>query len=232
MPLSVTADGGAGLEAPTAITESGIEIDKAPWDGPIAVQLAHSRDGRAWERFEDRSPIIPRGGPGSFDAGCILCSADRPLIRGDEVWHYYTGVNTMHGGPMPPKRIAIGRAVWRLDGFVSLDAGHFGGVVETVALQQSGERLEVNVDAAAGSLAVEVCCPPPVKRYPVTPARIARPSIRTACARPSAGMALKRNRSPACRSANPCVCASICRMPDYTAFAFRKEAQNERDLVF
>ena len=156
MPLSVTADGGAGLEAPTAITESGIEIDKAPWDGPIAVQLAHSRDGRAWERFEDRSPIIPRGGPGSFDAGCILCSADRPLIRGDEIWHYYTGVNTMHGGPMPPKRIAIGRAVWRLDGFVSLDAGHFGGVVETVALQPSGERLEVNVDAAAGSLAVEV----------------------------------------------------------------------------
>ena len=156
MPASVAADGSKGLHAPAAISESGAEIDQAPWDGPIAAQLVHSRDGLSWHRFEDRSPIIPRGGLGSFDAGCILCSADRPLIRGDEVWHYYTGVSTMHGGPMPPKTISIGLAKWRLDGFVSLDAGHFGGVVETAPLQLSGERLEVNVDARDGSLAVEV----------------------------------------------------------------------------
>lgn len=156
IPASVAADGGSGLNAPVAISESGFEIDQAPWDGPIAAQLAHSRDGRNWHRFEDRSPIIARGGPGSFDAGCILCSANRPLIRGDEVWHYYTGVNTMHGGPMPPKTISVGLAKWRLDGFVSLDAGHFGGVVETVPLQFSDEGMEVNVDADAGSLEVEV----------------------------------------------------------------------------
>ncbi|MDE0199898.1 MAG: hypothetical protein OXK78_16950 [Caldilineaceae bacterium] len=156
MPASVAADGSKGLHAPAVISESGAEIDQAPWDGPIAAQLVHSRDGLSWHRFEDRSPIIPRGEPGSFDAGCILCSADRPLIRGDEVWHYYTAVSTMHGGPMPPKTISIGLAKWRLDGFVSLDAGHFGGVVETVPLQLSGEGLEVNVDAGDGSLAVEV----------------------------------------------------------------------------
>ena len=155
MPASVAADGSKGLHAPAVISESGTEIDQAPWDGPIAAQLAHSQDGYNWQRFEDRTPIIPRGEPGSFDAGCILCSADRPLIRGDEVWHYYTAVSTMHGGPMPPKTISIGLAKWRLDGFVSLDAGHFGGVVETVPLQLSGEGLEVNVDAGAGSLAVE-----------------------------------------------------------------------------
>ena len=56
---------------------------------------------------------------------------------------------------MPPKTISIGLAKWRLDGFVSLDAGHFGGVVETVPLLLSGEGLEVNVDARDGSLAVE-----------------------------------------------------------------------------
>ena len=155
MPASVAADGSSGLHAPAAISESGAEIDQAPWDGPIAAQLVHSRDGRSWHRFEDRTPIIPRGEPGSFDAGCILCSADRPLVRGDEVWHYYTGVSTMHGGPMPPKTISIGLAKWRLDGFVSLDAGHFGGVVETVPLQLSADGLEVNVDARDGSLAVE-----------------------------------------------------------------------------
>jgi len=129
---------------------------QAPWDGPIEAQLVHSRDGRTWHRFEDRSPIIPRGKRGSFDAGCILCSADRPVVYSDEVWHYYTGVNTTHGGPMPPKRIGIGRAAWRLDGFVSLDAGCFGGVVETVPLEVAGDQLEVNVNAAQGSLEVEV----------------------------------------------------------------------------
>lgn len=156
MPASVAADGSKGLHAPAAISESGKEIDQAPWDGPIAAQLAHSRDGLTWQRFEDRSPIIPRGAPGSFDAGCILCSADRPIVHGDEVWHYYTAVNTMHGGPMPPKTISIGRAAWRLDGFVSLDAGHLGGVVETVPLLLEGDRLVVNADAGSGSLEVEV----------------------------------------------------------------------------
>ncbi|MBV7339729.1 hypothetical protein KFU94_68255 [Chloroflexi bacterium TSY] len=130
--------------------------ERAPWDGPIEAQLVHSRDGRTWHRFEDRSPIIPRGEPASFDAGCILCSADRPVVTNDEVWHYYTGVNITHGGLMPPKRISIGRAAWRLDGFVSLDGGCFGGMVEPVPLESSGNQVEVNVNAAQGSLEVEV----------------------------------------------------------------------------
>ena len=116
----------------------------------------HSRDGLNWHRFADRSPIIPRGARGSFDAGCILCSADRPVVHGDEVWHYYTGINTMHGGSLPPKQCVIGRVSWRLDGFVSLDAGAFEGWARTVPLEPAGRRLEVNADAAAGSLAVAV----------------------------------------------------------------------------
>lgn len=129
---------------------------QAPWDGPIEAQFVHSRDGRNWHRFEDRSPIIPRGKEGSFDAGCILCSANRPVITGDEVWHYYTGVNTTHGGSMPPKRLSIGRAAWRLDGFVSLDSGPLGGVVETVPFENSGDQLEINVNAERGRVDVEV----------------------------------------------------------------------------
>ena len=133
-----------------------VGAEQSPWDGPIEAQLVHSRDGRKWERFFDRTPIIPRGEPGSFDAGCILCSADRPVICGDEVWHYYTAINTMHGGPMPPKTVTIARASWRLDGFVSLDAGHLGGVVETVPLNLPAGQLVVNADASQGSLTVEL----------------------------------------------------------------------------
>ena len=130
--------------------------EQGPNDGPVDVQLTHSRDGREWERFEDRSPIIPLGAPGSYDSGCILGVSNPPVIYDDEVWVYFTAINVTHGSPMPPKRITIGRASWRLDGFVSLDAGPAGGVVETVALELDGDRLEVNADASEGSLAVEV----------------------------------------------------------------------------
>ena len=128
--------------------EPELRTEPSPWKGPLAAQLVHSRDGLNWHRFGDRSPIIPRGARGSFDAGCILCSADRPLVQGDEVWHYYTGINTMHGGPMPPKQCVIGRVSWRLDGFVSLDAAAFEGQVETVPLATAGGRLVVNAGNA------------------------------------------------------------------------------------
>ena len=133
-----------------------IRANLSPWDGPIEAQLAHSRDGLKWDRFEDRSPIIPRGQPGSFDAGMILAVADRPVIVGDEVWTYYTGYNTTHGDTIPPKRSVIGRASWRLDGFVSLQGGAEGGVVETVPVHLEGNHLVVNVDASKGSLEVEL----------------------------------------------------------------------------
>ena len=60
---------------------------------------------------------------------------------------------------MPPKTATIARASWRLDGFVSLDAGHFGGVVETVPLNLPSGQLVVNADASQGSLAVELLSP-------------------------------------------------------------------------
>ena len=133
--------------------------DVSAWDGPIEAQLASSADGLQWQRFEDRAPIIPRGPAGSFDAGCILGLADAPVIADDRLWIYYTAVNTTHGGPMPPKEITIGLASWRLDGFVSLEAGAEGGVVETIPLSAGGPQLEVNLEAPGGSLEVEALAP-------------------------------------------------------------------------
>jgi hypothetical protein len=124
-------------------------------DGPIHAELVHSRDGRQWHRLDERKPIIPNG-PADFDAGCILGMINTPVIHGDEIWVYYTGITTTHGGAMPAKRITIGRAAWRLDGFVSLDAGPAGGVVEMVPVRLAGGRLIVNADATGGRLAVEV----------------------------------------------------------------------------
>jgi len=124
-------------------------------DGPIDVQLVHSRDGRHWHRCEDRSPVIPNG-PHAYDAGCILGVTNHPLVTEDEVWIYYSAITTTHGGYLPKKEISIARAAWRLDGWCSLHAGAAGGFVETVPLSIEGDRLWVNADASAGAVTVEV----------------------------------------------------------------------------
>ena len=110
MPASVAADGSSGLQAP------GSDIGVGRRDRPGALGRSDCGPARAqpgtdnnWHRFRRPFADHPtRRSRAGFDAGCILCSADRPIVVGDEVWHYYTAVNTMHGGPMPPKRISIG----------------------------------------------------------------------------------------------------------------------------
>ena len=129
--------------------------DQSPDQGTIHGQLLHSRDGHAWCRLDDRTPIIPNG-PAKFDAGCILGTINTPVIHDDEIWIYYTAITTGHGGAFPEKRITIGRAAWRLDRFVSLEAGKDGGMVETVPLELSGNRLVINADASKGNVVVEV----------------------------------------------------------------------------
>ena len=123
-------------------------------DGPIDVQLVHSRNGRVWQRCEDRSPVIPNG-PHAYDAGWVLGTANMPVTVGDELWLYYTAINTTHGGYTPKKKVTIARAVWPLDRFVSLDA-EGDGIVETRSFAPPGSALSINADASKGSLAVEV----------------------------------------------------------------------------
>ena len=127
-------------------------------DGPIDVQLVHSRDGRDWHRCEDRSPVIPNA-PYPYDAGCILGVANGPVIVGDEGWIYYTAINTTHGGALPEKKVTIAAAVWRVDGWVSLSAGPAGGIIQTVPLEAAGQRLVVNANAARGELCAAVADP-------------------------------------------------------------------------
>jgi hypothetical protein len=103
-----------------------------------------------------------------------MCTANKPLIVGDEVWLYYGALcstNANDNWDMPDaveaRRKAwregkadmpsgIGLAKWRLDGFLSIDAGAPGGILTTKPVVFSGRQLEINADARSGSLAVEI----------------------------------------------------------------------------
>ena len=145
-------------------------------DGTMYVELAFSRDLRHWNR-DDRTVAIPNGPPGSWDGGMINV-ANQPIIMGDEVWMYYGGIPQTHANhrwcapeadspwmdafeyPMadwdadPPSGIGI--AKWRLDGFVSLDADDSIGSLVTKPMIFSGNQLEINADAAGGSISIEI----------------------------------------------------------------------------
>lgn len=124
-------------------------------DGPIDVQLVHSRDGRNWKRCSDRSPVIPLG-PHQYDSGSILGLCNSPVIVGDEMWMYYTAMTTTHGGYLPDKEMSIARAAWRLDRMVSLQAGATEGNVETIPFFPDGRNLFINSDTQKGSLFIEI----------------------------------------------------------------------------
>ena len=79
-----------------------------------------------------------------------------PVRMGDELWFYFHGSTADHDGNLIPGsdnyRTGIGRAVLRLDGFVSVEAGFSGGEVITPPLRFSGNTLRLNLNSAGGGV--------------------------------------------------------------------------------
>jgi len=157
--MSVFPYGGQFLGLVTHFRYTGLPAEKGPGqspdDGPIDVQLVHSRDGRQWQRCDDRQPVIPNG-PHDYDQGCILGVTNGPVAAGDELWLYYTAITSTHGGSLPTKRITIARAAWRRDGFVSIRFPATGGELVTKPLLLAGNRLIINVCNPQGGGRVEI----------------------------------------------------------------------------
>ncbi len=156
--MSAFPDGNQWLGLVTHFRRTGEPIERGPGqslsEGPIDIQLVHSRDGRKWERCSDRSPLISLG-PHRYDSGSILGVCNSPVIVDHEMWMYYTAMTTTHGGYLPDKELSIARAAWRLDGMVSMQADG-PGIIETGLLQTEGGKLFVNADVKDGELKVEV----------------------------------------------------------------------------
>jgi hypothetical protein len=113
------------------------------------LQLTFSHDGVNWHRQPDRQTLTA-----SSPSGLVPCYApcNAPLELGDELWLYYTEADSAH--PAPGHRAMIRAAVWRKDGFVSLDAAS-RGMLKTKNLLWEGSQLRLNVDTEEnGSLRV------------------------------------------------------------------------------
>lgn len=134
-------------------------------EGPSEVQLAVTRDLDQWDR-QFREPILPHGKPGEWDSG-FLASSSEAIRVGDEIRLYYSGANYTHGTPCLYREEGTGRgtkytagiglATWKLDRFVSADGPKEGGVLTTVPVAFTGDRMEVNFVAnPGGSVIVEL----------------------------------------------------------------------------
>lgn len=143
-------------------------------EGQIEIQIGTLRDDyQTWDR-SDRTPVIAPGAWGQWDSGFLFASA-KAFRVGDEIFLYYDGGNFTHGFDPKwfrrPRTImidghphtwryerAIGLAKWKLDRFVSADAGETSGTVTTVPLIFTGRTLELNAQTEeGGAITVSLC---------------------------------------------------------------------------
>ena len=118
----------------------------------MGVQLATSRDGIHWNRTPGRKPFIRLGPQGTFWSKMIFPNND-PVAVGDELWIYFCGNDvSLHESFLIKDNSARGRAVLRLDGFISADAAYTGGELTTRPLVFSGDKLQLNLDTSAGGV--------------------------------------------------------------------------------
>jgi hypothetical protein len=123
-------------------------------------KLVVSRDGLHWRKVpfandagvpEVWIPNGPQGGnAGKNDGGYMTMFTNAPLRIGDELIYYYG--STSYGKLVGKKAVTGGgifRARWRVDGFVSVDAGS----LTTRPLRFSGNDLYVN---SAGTVRIDL----------------------------------------------------------------------------
>lgn len=121
--------------------------------------LATRRGGHAcdWDLswIYAEKPLIPRGDDGAFDKDLIHPAATIVTWQ-DQHWLYYTG--WPNGHMRHPYLPAIGLATLPLDRFVYLEPwkDEQPGWIITKPFKLEGNRLELNADARAGSVAVEI----------------------------------------------------------------------------
>ena len=151
----LTAGELTGAEGRVAVADP----NKRPDADVIDYFIGTSRDGVNYDKtwVHGREPFVPRGPDGSFDKGMLQPSSEI-ITRGDEHLIYYTGHFNRHHSPRSSKRVMgkVGLARLPLDRFIGYQAGENTGTITTKPFELQGDRLQLNFDAKAGWLQVEL----------------------------------------------------------------------------
>lgn len=122
-----------------------------------ALTSAELRSDRDWRTTAEEAVFLPYGtAENDWDWGQVY-PHQPPLVVGDEIRIYYGGTRGRHWATYhkDPIESGVGLATLRLDGFVSVNAGNEPGTLTTKPLVFIGDTLEINANAAGGSLTVE-----------------------------------------------------------------------------
>ncbi len=130
---------------------------KNQWEdfGPLEVQLAVSRDGISWNR-PSRESYFSMGMPDEWDRWNNVMGPGI-VRRGNYLYQYYCSSGRLHDGAIwrpeyssTAKQLGgVGVVRQRVDGFVSADADHNGGWLQTPRMKFQGNCLQLNFDAGA-----------------------------------------------------------------------------------
>lgn len=125
-------------------------------DRAVDCELAWSHDGVRWQRLAPGTPFIPRGPPGSYDAGCIYAQAGPATAQDGRLLIYYGGSDVPHIGWKRHCLPSLARL--RVDGFAGYEAidGSKPAVLTTRPVTVVKERLSLSADADGGSVLVEL----------------------------------------------------------------------------
>ncbi len=138
--------------------------------GRIDLQLAWCRDGRAWHRPKDRTPLWPSGlRCGGREIPLLFPQCNPPVVKDGETYIYTNGVTYRHCHWDAKEQYARDKGDVRNQSFgllarmpedhwVSLDAGDEVGVLLTREIGLP-RRLLVNADAKNGYVAAEYITP-------------------------------------------------------------------------
>jgi len=122
----------------------------------IHVELVYSRDGIRWQHFPDRQPFIATSERDQPE-GYMVYPAQTPTTHGDQVVHYWAGLDQPHD--LIESRSTIYRGVLRKDGYVSLDASRqlAGLILRPFTLQN--DQITINAATQGGRIDFELVEP-------------------------------------------------------------------------
>lgn len=143
------------VDTQLVFSRNGVTWQRVLKDGAIAA--AQLRGERDWKEAAKEATFLPYGEfRKDWDWGQIY-PHHPPLVVGDEIRFYYTGMAGRHWHTYhkDTRDSGIGLATLRLDGFVSVNAELEPGTLTTKPIAFFGDTLVVNANAAKGSISVE-----------------------------------------------------------------------------